>query len=417
MVYIVDNKGQPLMPTERHGKIRFLLKHKKAKVIKRCPFTVMLLYNTTHYVQDITLGVDAGSKHIGVSASTKDKELYAADVELRNDIVALLATRRESRKTRRNRKTRYRASRFNNRVASKKEGWVAPSIRQRIDTHLTVIRKIHEILPIQKIIVELASFDIQKLKDDSITGYDYQHGDMLGFWNVREYVFFRDGHECQHCHGKSKDKVLNVHHIESRKTGGDAPNNLVTLCETCHKKYHEGKITLHIKRGRIYRDAAFMGIMRWALYGELKQIYPEVQMTYGYLTKNKRIAKGLAKEHYNDAYCIAEHLTAKPVERYFYQKKVRCHNRQIHKFNILRGGKRKRNQAEYKVKGYRLYDKVRCLGKECFVFGRRSSGYFDVRKLDGTKISAAISYKKMELLEAGKSMLTEERSRQFLSIL
>ena len=56
--------------------------------------------------------MDAGSKHIGLSASTEKKELYAADVELRNDIVNLLSTRRECRHARRNRKIRYRKCRF-----------------------------------------------------------------------------------------------------------------------------------------------------------------------------------------------------------------------------------------------------------------------------------------------------------------
>ena len=95
--------------------------------------------------------------------------------------------------------------------------------------------------------MEVASFDIQKIKNPEITGGEYQQGEQLNFWNVREYVLFRDNHTCQYCHGKSGDKVLNVHHLESRKTGGDAPNNLITLCETCHKKYHEGKIQLKQK--------------------------------------------------------------------------------------------------------------------------------------------------------------------------
>src|SRR6266699_2908506 len=62
---------------------------------------------------------------------------------------------------------------------------------------------------------------------------NYQQGPQLGFWNVREYVLFRDGHTCKWCLGKSGDKIFNVHHIESRKTGGDSPDNLITLCETC----------------------------------------------------------------------------------------------------------------------------------------------------------------------------------------
>ena len=415
MVYVLNMDGRPLMPTTRHGKVRWLLKNHQAKVVKKSPFTIQLLYATKEYTQPITLGIDAGSKHIGVSASTNKKEVYTADIELRNDITELLATRREMRKSRRNRKTRYRAPRFNNRISSKKEGWLAPSIRQKIETHLQVIERIHKILPISKIIIEVASFDTQKLKDDSINGIEYQNGEQTGFWNVREYVLHRDNHECQCCHGKSKDRILNVHHIESRKTGGNAPGNLITLCKTCHDAYHDGKIKKEFKRQESYRDSAFMGIMRWALYNKLKETYPDVEATYGYMTKHKRIEKGLEKEHYNDAYCIASNLEAKPLETYIYQRKVRCHNRQIHKFNLLKGGRRKLNQVPYLVKGYRLFDKVRFQNQECFIFGRRSSGYFDIRRLDGTKVSAGISYKKLELLEARKSILSEERSRQFLS--
>ena len=197
------------------------------------------------------------------------------------------------------------------------------TIRQTKDRNTSQCnKKIHEILPISKIIIEIASFDTQKLKEDSIYGEDYQNGEQKGFWNVREYVLYRDHHECQCCHGKSKDRILNVHHIESRKTGGNAPNNLITLCETCHKAYHDERIKIKFKRQESYRDSAFMGIMRWTLYNQLKERYPNVEVTYGYITKSKRIEKGLEKEHYNDAYCIADNLEAKPLETYIYQKKL-----------------------------------------------------------------------------------------------
>lgn len=164
MVYVLNKNGQPLMPTNRHGKIRRLLKINKAKVIKRCPFTIQLLYNTTNCIQNITLGVDAGSKHIGLSATTKDKVLFEADVELRNDITKLLEARRKFRHSRRNRKTRYRKRRFNNRVSSKHKGWLAPSIEHKIQTHFAMVEKVHKMLPITKIVVETASFDMQLLK-------------------------------------------------------------------------------------------------------------------------------------------------------------------------------------------------------------------------------------------------------------
>ena len=413
MVYVLDIDGNPLMPTERHGKVRRLLKDGKAKVVKRCPFTIQLLYDSTRYVQEINLGIDAGSKHIGVSATTDKKVLYEADVELRNDIVDLISTRKECRRTRRNRNTRYRKARFNNRISTKKDGWLAPSIIQKVQTHLTVIESVYKILPITNLIVETASFDIQKIKNPDISSKEYQQGEQLGFWNVREYVLFRDSHICQCCKGKSKDKILNVHHIESRKTGGNAPNNLITLCETCHKGYHNGTVKLpkSIHRGMSFKDATFMGIMRKSLLLELRKIYPNVKETYGYITKDTRITHNLPKDHYIDARCISGNPDAKSLGYYFYQRKVRCHNRQLHKMTISKSGTRKNNQADYLVKGFRLFDKVKYGGKEYFVFGRRKTGYFDIRNLAGEKVNkGSIGYKKLVFLETRHNLLTERRT-------
>ena len=410
MVYVLNIQGNPLMPC-KEAKARKLLKNSLAKIIKRTPFTIQLLFECENKTQDITLGIDTGSKTIGVSASTEKQELYSAEVVLRDDIVDLISTKRQNRRTRRNR-LRYRKPRFNNRIKFKKNGWLAPSILQKIETHLNVIKKIHKILPISKIIVETASFDIQKIKNPNITGVEYQQGEQLEFWNVREYVLHRDGHTCQHCKGKSKDKILNVHHIESRKTGGDSHSNLITLCETCHKKYHNGEIKLKVKRGQSFRDSAFMGIMRWAFYEKLKETYQNVKMTFGYITKNTRISNNLPKEHCIDAYCIAGNLKAKLMDSYFYQIKKRCQNRQIHKANFLKGGRKKLNQAPYIVKGFRLFDKVSYQGNPYYIFGRRSSGAFDVRNLSGNKVNkGSINCKYLRLLETRKYYLTEKRER------
>lgn len=418
LVYVISHNGQSMMPTSRYGKVRRLLKSGKAKVVRRCPFTIQLQYESTNHIQPINLGIDAGSKTIGVSATTKSNVLYESEVTLRNDIVDLLSTRRQNRRTRRNRKTRYRKCRFLNRVHSKNKGWLAPSIEQKIQTHLVVIDKVCKLLPVYTIVVEVAPFDTQLLKalDYGLPipkGTDYQNGDMKGF-NVREYVLFRDGHKCRCCKGKSKDPVLQIHHIESRHTGGNAPNNLVTLCKTCHSKYHKGLIKLpeSIHRGDKYNDATFMSIMRLATYNRLKEQHLDkyVYMTYGYITKHNRIEAGLPKAHHIDARCISGNPTAKPIDNViYYQKKVRCHNRQIHKNTVLKDGYRKLNQASKYVKGFQLFDKVSYNNQECFIFGRRSSGSFDIRLLDGTKLSAGVSYKKIKLLEKRKSYLTERK--------
>lgn len=165
----------------------------------------------------------------------------------------------------------------------------------------------------------------------------------------------------------------------------------------------------NIKRGMSFRDATFMGIMRWAFYNKLKELYQNVSLTYGYITKNTRIKNNLPKEHYIDARCISGNPLAMTICEVFFFKKVRCHNRQIHKCKILKGGIRKRNQAPYEVKGFRLYDYVLWKGAKCFIFGRRTTGRMDLRLLDGTHINASVGFKNIKLLSMRKNYLCESR--------
>lgn len=424
-VYVLSKEGKPLMPTKRFGKVRHLLKDKKAKVVRKEPFTIQLLYDSKTYTQPITLGVDAGSRHIGLSASTKSRELLAWDVELRTDISDKISTRSEARKARRSRKTRYRPPRFLNRIHNKPKGWITPSVEQKIRCHLEMIRQAYALLPIQTIIVETAQFDTQKLKNPEIQGAEYQNGVQKGFSSVREYVLFRDGHTCQHCRGKSGDQILQVHHLESRKTGGNAPDNLITLCKTCHDKYHglinqkkiSGPEDFKLpRRAESYRDAAFMGIVRKTMYKRLQETYPDVRIAYGYQTKSRRFEKGLAKTHVNDALCISENLDARPLETCLHFKKIRRHNRQIHKFKVSKGGKRKANQAPYLVCGFRLFDKVEFNGQTCFITGRRQSGYFVLKDIDGNRIHSSVKAKDLKLIQKRKGYLSAEKSRQILDI-
>lgn len=408
LVYVLNNQGNPLMPC-KEAKARKLLKQNKAIIAKYEPFTIQLTFECENQTQEVSLGVDAGSKHVGISVTTEKQVLYEADIELRNDIVDKLSSRREARRTRRNR-LRYRPTRFNNRVRSKHKGWLAPSVEQKINSHIQVIKRLHQILPISKIVVETAQFDIQKIKNPDIEGEQYQQGDQMGFWNVREYVLFRDNYRCQHCKGKSKDGRLNVHHIESRKTGGNSPNNLITLCETCHNDYHQGKIQLNIKRSKSFRDAAFMGIMRKTLLLRLEQTYPNVQETFGYITKSTRIENNLPKEHYIDARCISGNPLAKPLGYYLYQKCIRRQNRKINRDKFIKGGIKKKNRLAGDVFGFGLFDTVGYQKEKYFVFGRRKRGDFDIRTLDGEKINnGSISYKKIKLIQKNNNILTERR--------
>lgn len=421
MVYVLDRDGNPLMPTKRYGKVRHLLKDGKAVVIRKTPFTIRLTYDCGKGRQPVHLGVDAGSRHIGLSAVTDIQEVYSADVEIRQDINKLLATRREARRSRRSRKTRYRKPRFQNRAHSKKKGWLAPSVKAKCDAHITAIKLIMKILPITDITIEMAPFDTQKLKADiedvkCPKGEDYQHGETEGFDNIKAYVKWRDGYKCAVC---GKEHVpLQVHHKKQRHDGGtDIPSNLITVCEECHKAYHAGKLK-GSKKAKVMdpdgktpklKDAVFMGIMRWAVWDKLKEFRLPLHMTFGYKTAEARRKYDLPKDHRIDARCITGRPDVKPVDEYFIFRKIRCHNRQIHKMKILKGGMKKRNQAPHEIFRYRLFDKVFCKGQSGFIYGRRTSGGFDIRNIEGRSISANITYKKLKLLEPRHNYIIERR--------
>ncbi len=265
-VYVLNCHGQPLMPCQPRN-ARLLLKEGKAKVVKMVPFTLQLLYGSSGYKQEVSLGIDAGTHHIGVSATTQQKVLFEAEVQPRSDIQELLATWRQFRRARRKRKTRYRKAKFLNR--NKAKGWLAPSVEHKVESQMKTIRLVHRLLPVRRLTIEVAQFDIQKIQNPEIEGKAYQEGPQLGFWNVREYVLARDGHTCQWCKGKSKDCILNVHHIESRKTGGESPDNLITLCQTCHALIHRTHQEHKIERkSRGFRDATQMSIIRWRILDE-----------------------------------------------------------------------------------------------------------------------------------------------------
>lgn len=415
-VYVLNHHGEPLMPCSPR-KARLLLKERRAKVVRRTPLVVQLLHGSSGYKQKVSLGVDAGSKHIGLSACTEKRELYKEELKPRNDVVDLLSTRRELRRGRRNRKIRYRAPRFDNRVRSKYKGWLAPSVEVKIQEHITAIKRVCGILPISRVIVETAEFDTQRLKAmiegrPLPVGTDYQLGEMYDEYNVRQYVLKRDNYTCQHCGAHPTEKVpvkLHVHHLESRKVGGNAPNNLLTLCEGCHELLHAGKLKLDgKKRGRPMRDAAFMGIMRKTLISRLQaELSLPVSETCGYITKYLREKYHIKKSHTNDAHCISGYPLAAPDDVVYRSRALRRHNRQLHRTQFQKGGKRRMAQAPYLVKGFRLWDKVHYAGQECFITGRRSSGSFSLKTFEGEMIKDGITCRKLTLLEVANGRVIE----------
>ena len=324
MVYVLDINGKPLMPTERHGKVRHMLKRGEAVVITIKPFTIQLTYQTPNITQYTTLKVDSGYLNIGGSVLTETKELISVEVKLLQNMKKRLEKRKMYRKIRRSR-LRYRKERWQNRKVEKE--WLAPSIQHKLDSTIRFIDKMHEILPITKTIVEIGAFDIQKIKNPDISGKEYQEGEQEGFYNTREYILYRDNHQCQNPNCKyKKDNLkfdyiknnipLQLHHIifknNKGKESSNLPHNLITLCVKCHTNpnHMKGKFLdlwqTNKPKLKTYKDATFMNIVRWKLVEQLQEKYDKdnVEYTYGYLTKSKRIELKLEKTHYNDAFCL-----------------------------------------------------------------------------------------------------------------
>lgn len=328
------------MPTARHAKVRILLRKKLAKVIQTKPFTIQLLYDSEVYIQPSRLGIDSGYLNIGFSAVSRDKELISGEVKLLQGMKERLYERSKYRRNRRQR-LRYRAPRFNNRISRKKQGWLAPSIQHKLDSHIRFIEKIRQLIPVRNVIVEVANFDIQALKDAGIQGTAYQMGEQMGFWNIREYILHRDNHKCQNpnCKNKAKEPILQIHHILYRSEGGtDAPSNLITLCNKCHTpaNHKKGKVLydwmIDGHKVKKFKDSTFMSMVRWRLVNYIKeQLDCESNHTYGYITKNNRIKLELPKTHYNDAFCIAGGTTQTRVEPVIYEQSRR-NNRSLEKF-------------------------------------------------------------------------------------
>ncbi|OON94834.1 MAG: paclitaxel/taxanoid biosynthesis susceptibility protein TS1 [Epulopiscium sp. Nele67-Bin001] len=332
MVYVLSIDTAPLMPTN-NAKAKVLLKTNKAKVKQVKPFTIQLTYKTdTEYTQDVTLGVDSGYLNIGFSAVTEQKELISGEVKLLQNMKERITDRAMYRRNRRQR-LRYRKPRFDNRKIEKE--WLAPSIQHKLDSHIRFIEKIKSILPITKIILEVANFDIQKIKNPDIQGPEYQQGKQLGFWNLREYILHRDNHTCQNpdCKNKSENPILETHHIIFRSNGGtNTPSNLITLCSKCHTcaNHKKGKFLdlwqTTKPKIRSFKDSTFMSMVRWRLKDMI-----DCEITYGYITKNNRIELGLEKTHYNDAFCIAEGTTQLRSNPIVYTQ-VKRNNRSLEKY-------------------------------------------------------------------------------------
>ena len=382
MVYVISKSGKPLMPCE-NVVARLLLKDGKAKVKKRCPFTIQLTYDSDEYTQEVVLGQDTGSKHIGTACIGNDKVLYQSNVELRDNIKLNMYGRRQARRGRRNRKTRYRKPRFLNRKNSTKLNRLPPSVKHKVQAHIDEIEFCKKILPISKIVLEVSQFDTHLMKNPSLISkkvrhWGYQKGFDYGWSSRREAILNRDSYTCQIC-GK-KHTRLEVHHIIFRSQGGtDDENNLITLCEDCHSGAHDGKIVLTKKPKKInLKYATHMSIIR----SQLLKVYPDAIETFGFVTKTNRENLKLPKDHFIDACVIASGGKNFELNDTIYQKK------RVSKvdYQLTKGVRGEQKIPVGKIQGFRKFDKVKYFGKEYFIKGRMSSGFAVLMDIFNNKI-------------------------------
>ncbi len=410
MVYVLTQNNLPLMPcTEVIA--RLLLTQGKAKCVSRTPFCIKLNYQTTNYLQEITLGVDTGSSKLGTAAVTKSGiVLYTAQVEIRNDITGKMTQRSKYRRNRRNRKTRYRAPRFLNRSNSTKTNRFSPTVISKINSHLKEIAFVQSILSITKVILETASFDLHALKDPKVlkNKWLYQKGINYGFANTKAFVLFRDDYTCQNCKGKTKNIKLETHHIIFRSNGGsDEQENLIALCKSCHDKVHTGELNLK-RTGKIKSKLKYATQMN-SIRIQLLKLLPNAEETFGFITKENRQALNLSKKHHFDAVSIATQSSNLKFKTNLLLKKCVPDG----DYQQFKGIRSEQKIPTNKILGFRKFDKVLYLKNLYFIKGRMSSGYAILMDIEGTKIEftnpKTVKLVKCKRISDRKSWLIQER--------
>jgi hypothetical protein len=369
LVFILNKQGKPLMPCKPQ-KARKLLKEKKAKIVKKIPFTIQLLYGSSGYTQETQLGIDIGSKNIGIATTSNNNVLMKGQIELRQDIKSLLETRKILRRNRRS-KLRYRKPRFLNR--KRKEGWLPPSVNSKINNEINWISKFYNLLPKCELHIEIAKFDIQKIENSEITGIDYQKGTLYDYKNKLSYLISREKGKCQFCNKEyQQGNGWRMHHIWGKEK--NRLEDLALLHESCHKEIHlkHQECVLRKKNVESFKDSTFMTIIRKRLFKE----FHKAIFTYGYITYINRNNLNLEKEHYNDAIAITGIEKINNIcKDMFYIKQFRKKKRSLHE-SIPRKGRNnknttcKRNNKNVKYcKGFYLNDKVKVFNNIGFITG------------------------------------------------
>ncbi len=309
-VFVIDAQKRPLAPIHP-GFARRLLKQKQAALYRKFPFTLILKESRPDLIRpDLKLKIDPGSRVTGFAILNGAQVIWAAELTHRGQAIKdALLSRRQRRRGRRNRHTRYRQPRFSNRT--RPQGWLAPSLEHRVLTTLTWVDKLIKLAPIGSIAQELVRFDLQQLENPEISGIEYQQGTLLGY-EVREYLLDSWDRKCAYC--GIQNIPLQVEHIRPKARGGtNRISNLCLACDSCNKKKDTQEIEqflakkpdvlkrIQAQRKRPLKDAAAVNSTRWALFNQLKKTELPVTTGSGGQTKFNRTRLQLPKSHWLDA--------------------------------------------------------------------------------------------------------------------
>ena len=315
-VFVLDTNKHPLNPVHP-GRARMLLSHGKAAVLKRYPFTIILKSAVeSPVVEPLRIKLDPGSKTTGIAIvnDTSGEVVFAAELTHRGEAIKKrLESRRVVRRGRRQRHTRYRQPRFDNR-RNKKRGWIPPSLESRVCNIVTWVKRLRRVCPINALSLELVKFDMQAMETPSISGVEYQQGTLYGY-EVRQYLLEKWGRHCAYC-GKT-NVPLEVEHINPRsQSHDDRVCNLTLACAPCNQQKGKQDIRVFLaKKPDVLahilaqakaplRDAAAVNTTGWMLYEQLKALGLPVECGSGGRTKYNRVSRGLEKAHWLDASCV-----------------------------------------------------------------------------------------------------------------
>lgn len=387
------------MPTHP-AKARKLLSSGKAAVYRQYPFTIILKYEVEDpQAQPVEVKLDPGSKTTGISIVAQFARgwvvLWAANLHHRGQVVKLnLEKRRNARRSRRNRKTRYRKPRFNNRTRTK--GWLAPSLQSRVDNIYHWTKKLMGFVPIRSIQVETARFDTQLMQNPKISGVQYQQGTLAGY-EVREYLLEKWGRKCAYC--GAENLPLEVEHIIPKSRGGsNRVSNLTISCTRCNQKKCNqtaaefGYPHIQAQARQPLKDAAAINSIRYTIGNRLKKLGLPVSFWSGGRTKHNRVRQGYVKDHWLDAACVGETGAAVYISDKHKPLQIKAMGRgsrqmcRVDKYGFPRTGAK----STKRVYGFQTGDIVKAIvpsGKKAGTHvGRiavRTSGSFRVGTVDG----------------------------------